>query len=158
MSRTLDWRRGLDIDRCRLFYLRLADDIVFFCWDFAWTLFNEFSKTSHYIGLPMNLKKTHIDNGNREERDIMVNQTVMGRVEEYVFLDQIELYLCDLRIKNLYQRQRRFTSVISHTFRRTHVIQNNGAYQVNRSLRVGSTGIASPTNQIRLCYLELSLQ
>ncbi|RVE53061.1 hypothetical protein evm_002359 [Chilo suppressalis] len=87
----LSWEeRGLKLPGTRLNNLRFADDIVLFSDnpDDLQTMIHELNEASLNVGLEMNLSKTKIMTNDPIPFTIKVNQSVIEKVEKYVYLGQ----------------------------------------------------------------------
>lgn len=88
--KTLNWEnKGILINGERLNNLRYADDIVLITDNFIdlQEMVQELAEASQKIGLEMNINKTKIMTNNQEDRrDIVINDTVIERVDKYIYL------------------------------------------------------------------------
>jgi len=88
----LDWDdKGVKINGKRLNNLKYADDVVLIANSFEelQTMLEEVNNESKKIGLKLNRDKTKIMTNQNETRDIIVEQTVISRTEEYVYLGTV---------------------------------------------------------------------
>ena len=89
----MDWQnKGLVVDGEYLSHLRFADDIVLIANNPAelQELISDLNAASNEVGLKMNLAKTKaMYNELVDDQDLIINNTTLDRVEEYVYLGQL---------------------------------------------------------------------
>jgi hypothetical protein len=79
---------GINVNGKYLSHLRFADDIVLIAVDLdqAQAMLQQLNEESSKIGLKMNLSKTKIMTNIDDDRDIKIGDTVIERVDSYVYL------------------------------------------------------------------------
>ena len=85
----LDWSMmGINVNGQYLSHLRFADDIVLIAVDLdqAQVMLQQLNDESSKIGLKMNLSKTKIMTNIDDDRDIKIGDTVIERVDNYIYL------------------------------------------------------------------------
>ena len=85
----LDWsKKGIDIKGEFLSHLRFADDIVLMAVDLyeAEDMLQELNEEANKVGLKMNLSKTKIMTNIADNREMKIGDTVIERVDSYVYL------------------------------------------------------------------------
>jgi hypothetical protein len=85
----LDWsNKGININGEYLSHLRFADDIVLMAADLdqAQVMLQQLNEESSKVGLKMNLSKTKVMTNIDDDRDIKIGDTVIERVDSYVYL------------------------------------------------------------------------
>ena len=85
----LDWSKmGININGKYLSHLRFADDIVLIALDLdqAQVMLQQLNEESSKIGLKMNLSKTKVMTNIDDDRDIKIGDTIIERVDSYVYL------------------------------------------------------------------------
>jgi len=85
----LDWSEmGININGKYLNHLRFADDIVLMAVDLdqAEVMLRQLNEEANKIGLKMNLTKTKIMTNIDDDREITIGDTVIERVDSYVYL------------------------------------------------------------------------
>ena len=85
----LDWsKKGININGKYLSHLRFADDIVLMTVDLneAQIMLQQLNEESRKVGLKMNLSKTKIMINIDDDRDIKIGDTIIERVDSYVYL------------------------------------------------------------------------
>src|ERR1700761_3580759 len=85
----LDWSKmGINVNGKYLSHLRFADDIVLIAMDLdqAQVTLQQLNEESSKIGLKMNLSNTKIMTNIDDDRDIKIGDTVIERVDNYIYL------------------------------------------------------------------------
>ena len=85
----LDWSKmGININGKYLSHLRFADDIVLMALDLdqAQVMLQQLNEESSKVGLKMNLSKTKVMTNIDDDREIKIGDTVIERVDTYVYL------------------------------------------------------------------------
>ena len=85
----LDWsKKGIDIKGEFLSHLRFADDIVLVALDLdeAQVMLEELNEEANKVGLKMNLSKTKIMTNIEDDREMKIGDTVVEKVDSYVYL------------------------------------------------------------------------
>ena len=79
---------GININGEYLSHLRFADDIILIAADLdqAQIMLEQLNEESSKVGLKMNLSKTKIMTNIDDDRDIKIGDTVIERVDSYVYL------------------------------------------------------------------------
>lgn len=85
----IDWSEmGIKINGEYLSHLRFADDIILIAanLDQAQVMLEQLNEESNKVGLKMNLSKTKYMTNINDDRDIKIGDTVIERVDSYVYL------------------------------------------------------------------------
>lgn len=88
----LDWSGiGIKINGEYLSHLRFADDIVLMAPDLdqAQVMLQQLNRESSNVGLKMNPSKTKAMTNIHDDRDIKIGETVVERVDTYLYLGRL---------------------------------------------------------------------
>lgn len=90
--RSLQWTEyGININGKKMSNLRYADDVILTAATFEelQIMIKELEEASRKVGLKMNMKKTKIMTNTQEDRNVRIDNCILEKVNEYIYLGQI---------------------------------------------------------------------